>query len=316
MRKIDAHLHINFKSITASSFIKYLNSNNIEKCWLLTWEELQPAIPSLYRNIPFTNFFDLYNRYPERIVPFYAPDPASRNIRERLSNYIAKGLKGCGELKVSYKWDNDIIAEYLDVLSDFKMPLIFHMEAPKYYYIPGRNYADRAFALIMNGAFNGITGYYLRKLAGRITPINRHIQKKSVYFPGYLFDFAALEKRISEYPQIKFIGHGPHFWNNISAGVSGKYFYQKGSYKDFGIIDLMLEKYDNFYCDISGRGGYNALRRDRRRTGEFLKKHSNKILFGTDNFDQSKLENVILAAGLNNRELERIFFRNAEEILN
>jgi len=307
---------MNFKNLSPSSVIKYLDKNNIEKCWLLTWEENNPALPSLYRNLPPSDVFELYHRFPERIVPFYAPDPSSEDIPGTFTSYIKKGLKGCGELKVTMNWDDDTITAYLNQLSNFRLPLLFHMEAPKTYYIPHRkHYADRAFALLMNGAFNGVTGYYIRKLALKNSLLERFIKRKSVWFPGYLSDFALLEKRLGEYPSVNFIAHGPHFWNSISADASGKYFYRKGGYEHFGIADHLLERYANFFCDISGRGAYIALKRDKKQTKIFLGKHAGKILFGTDNFNQRRIEELILSSGLTSAMQEKIFHGNAENIL-
>lgn len=312
MQKIDAHMHINFRSIDHSSIIRHLDKNHIDKCWLHTWEEADPAIPSFYSSFPPDEVFSVFEKYPDRIVPFYAPDPASGKIRQKLEFYISRGLKGCGELKVSTDWDNGMIKEYLDIVTEFKLPLLFHMETPKLYYIPERSsYADRAFALLVNGAFNGITGFYIRKIASWNEKAKSILDAKSILFPGYLYNFSMLEKRLSEYPDTIFIGHGPGFWNNISAVQSDKYFYQTGRYDEFGIIDRLLENYGNLYCDISGRGAFTALRRDKKQTARFLKKHSSRVLFGTDNTDTESLERIIVTAGLSKSELESIFHANA-----
>lgn len=315
MRKIDAHLHVNFRDIDHSSLIRYLDKASIDKCWLHTWEEVNPAIPDLYKGFPPEEVFLAFDKYPGRIIPFYAPDPSSGNIRQKLEKYIARGLRGCGELKVSLSWGEIIVKEYLDILQVLKLPLMFHMESPRLVYNADRgSLADRAFALLANGAFNGVTGYYIRKLSGFIRPVKNFLDKKSVLFPGYLCDFSLLERRLAEYPGIVFIAHGPGFWNNISAIQSDKYFYQKGKNYSFGIIDSILENYPNLYCDISGKGAFIALTRNRRQSAHFLKKHSAKILFGTDNTDSHRLESVIFSAGLTRPEMENIFYNNALKI--
>jgi predicted TIM-barrel fold metal-dependent hydrolase len=315
MRKTDAHMHINFRSIDHSSIIKHLDRNRIDKCWLHTWEESYPAIPSFYSSFPPDEVFAVFEKYPQRIVPFYAPDPASGNIREKFDSYMQRGLKGCGELKVSMDWDSPLIKEYLDIVTELKLPLLFHMEPPKSYYIPERgSVADRVFALLVNGAFNGTTGYYIRKIAQRNMRVKSFLNAKSILFPGYLFNFSMLEKRIAEYPDTIFIGHGPGFWNNISAVQSDKYFYQKGKYDDFGIIDRLLDNYGNLYCDISGRGALTALRCDKTQTSRFLKKHYSRVLFGTDNIDTESLERIVVKSGLSKSEIERIFHANAMHI--
>ena len=166
MKKIDAHLHVNLGSMDAESLVTYLDRHQIEKCWLHTWEEVNPPVPSIYQPLSIDEAFTVYRNFPDRIVLFYAPDPGSKIFRENLLHYMKAGLKGCGELKISAQWKDRIIEEYLMFISSHRLPLLFHMEAPKTYYIADRrNPADRAFGLLMNGLFNGVSGYYMRKIA-------------------------------------------------------------------------------------------------------------------------------------------------------
>jgi hypothetical protein len=315
MRKIDAHFHVNFSNFNADQIVKYLNQNNIEKCWLLTWEELDAPIPSIYQHLSVEDLFEAYNKYPDRIIPFYAPDPKSTTISTDIERYIKAGLKGCGELKVTYRWEEEIIEKYLTTISGYNLPLLFHMESPRMHYVQKRkNNFEHIFSHLMNGAFNGVSGYYLLKFAQKTSVFKKHIKTHSEFFPGYLYDFEFLEKRLIQFPNLIFIGHGPHFWNNISNDLSLKYMHQKGKIKDFGIIDQLLEKYNNFYCDISGKSGYNALKRDIKQTNIFLEKHDSKILFGTDNTDYH-LEQFLLSLKLSPEKLRRIFYDNANTII-
>jgi predicted TIM-barrel fold metal-dependent hydrolase len=315
MKKIDAHFHVNFSNFDAGHIIQYLNQNNIEKCWLLTWEELDTPIPSIYQHLSVEDLFEAYNQYPDRIIPFYAPDPKSAAITAEIERYLKAGLKGCGELKVTHLWKEEIIEEYLKKISNYSLPVVFHMEAPRMHYVQKeKNQFEHLLSHLMNGAFNGVSGYYLQTLAEKTSILKNHLRTHSEFFPGYLFDFEFLEKRLIQFPNLIFIGHGPHFWNNISTELSLKYVHQKGKIKEFGIIDQLLEKYSNLYCDISGRSGYNALKRDIIQSRVFLEKHADKILFGTDNTNYH-LEQFLLSFKLPQEKLKRIFYENANTIV-
>lgn len=316
MKKIDAHIHINFNGLNAGNIIHYLDGNGIDKCWLHTWEEMNPPVPSLYRHIRAEDVMEAYNRYPERIVPFYAPDPGSTTWKTDLEYFVNLGLKGCGELKIALKWEDQLLADYLKVVTSHNLPLLFHMEAPGLYYMPDRrSLVEKGLKYLMNGAFNGTAAYYINIITKKTSLFAGRLSRNSHKVPGYLYDFGFLEKRIVQFPNVIFIGHGPHFWNNIAADISLRYRYQRGPVKDFGIIDLLLEQYDNFYCDISGRSGYYALHRDAGQTKRFLEKHANKILYGTDNIKEGKMEKLLLSFGLSRETLYQIFYDNANRII-
>jgi len=104
-----------------------------------------------------------------------------------------------------------------------------------------------------------------------------HINRDGVGFPG-------LERMLQEYPETIFIGHGPHFWAEISADVSAENLsgYPKGPVVPTGTIDRLLSEYPNLYADLSAGSGNNALTRDPDFARDFLERHQAKLLFGTD----------------------------------
>ena len=315
MLRLNAHFHVDFYGFSTESIIDYMNKNRFEQCWLLTWEEKNPPIPSIYEHLPVEKLMEAYSKYPDRIVPFYAPDPGTPGIKNKMEQLISLGLKGCGELKVTYMWEDTEIEQYLKTVTELNIPLLFHMEDSREHYIKkNESLPEKLLDNLMNGALNGLPGYYLKKATRHFPSSTRIISKNLQHFPGYLYDFAYLEKRIKQFPSLNFIGHGPHFWNNISKSMSDKYIHQRGKIKDFGIIDRLLEENENFYCDISGKSGYNALTRDRLMARIFLEKHSDKILFGTDNtgydFD-ALLDSFKLTA----EKLEKIYYLNAKRII-
>jgi len=315
MKKIDAHLHINLNGLYPHNIIEYLDTNDIETCWLLTWEEENPQKAKNYKHLSVDSVLDIYQKYPGRIVPFYAPAPAknAKFLHTRFTRFIRQGIRGCGELKSSHLWQDDIIDTYLNVLRDFDMPLLFHMEAPRFFIPPKKkmqNGLEKMYVKTIKNLFNFLPSSVLNRYSSFFS---KYLKK--TFFKGYLYDFMGLEKMLLKYPKQIFIAHGPHFWNNFSTNVFTKNRYSSGKVKEFGIIDRLLEEYPNLYCDISGGSGFNALSRDLKASEIFLNKHHSKILFGTDNYYGNKHENLIKSFKLSKEKLEHIFYENAIGIL-
>lgn len=91
-----------------------------------------------------------------------------------------------------------------------------------------------------------------------------------------------LEKCLQQYPDMYFIGHGPRWWNAISADDDGSCGYPKGPISEGGAADRLLQDYPNMYADISAGSGYNAMTRDAEFTRGFVERNWSKILFATD----------------------------------
>ena len=315
MSMIDSHMHLGLAGYDLQSILENMDRQGIDVTWLLTWEENNPPVKELHIGLPPEPALEAYNRYPDRFVPFYAPDPSSPDLRRVFKNYREQGIRGCGELKVSLRWEDPLIETYLEIVREYHFPLIFHMENPRYHYIlPGEGFFSWLLERLLNDKFNGVSSYYLTRLADSTGILRKKIRSSRVAFPGILFDFAFLEKRVSGFPKVKFIGHGPDFWNHISTEQHPKYIHQKGPINQFGIIDRLLESYPNFYCDISGLSGFNALNRDHAMARKFLLKHAGKILFGTDN-TRLPLLDLLRSMKLGKENMARILSGNASRVL-
>lgn len=117
----------------------------------------------------------------------------------------------------------------------------------------------------------------LYKLCGELQfPVLIHMD--NTYNP----DIKALEHVLEEIQDTIFILHGPGWWKHISAKVDEQEVYPRGKVIPGGLVERLLEKYDNLYADISAYSGYNALERDPGYAKEFLERFADKILFGTD----------------------------------
>ncbi len=105
-----------------------------------------------------------------------------------------------------------------------------------------------------------------------------HTPTEGVFNTGFQ-NFAAVLKA---YPKTRFIGHADAFWANISAGYANDVAYPTGPIKPGGITGRLLSDYPNLFGDLSAMSGNTALFRDPPFTKEFLKRHRDKLMFGSD----------------------------------
>lgn len=105
-----------------------------------------------------------------------------------------------------------------------------------------------------------------------------HTPTEGVFSTG----FKNFEAMLKAYPKTRFIGHADAFWANVSADYANDVAYPSGPIKRGGITDKLLSDYPNLYGDLSANSGNNALSRDPEFTAGFLKRHVDKLIFGSD----------------------------------
>jgi len=105
-----------------------------------------------------------------------------------------------------------------------------------------------------------------------------HTPTEGVFATG----FKNFEAMLKAYPKTTFIGHADAFWANISADYANQEAYPAGKIKPGGVTDKLLSGYPNLYGDLSANSGNNALSRDPEFTPGFLKRHMDKLIFGSD----------------------------------
>lgn len=93
-----------------------------------------------------------------------------------------------------------------------------------------------------------------------------------------------LERLLEAVPNAKLIGHGPGWWASISGAATQQDLggYPKGDVAPGGALDRLLGMYPNLFADLSAGSGHNAIRRDLEFGTEFLIRHADQIMFGTD----------------------------------
>jgi predicted TIM-barrel fold metal-dependent hydrolase len=116
-------------------------------------------------------------------------------------------------------------------------------------------------------------------------PILIHFQEVD-HFPGegtWSTGFAkTFEAVLKAYPGTTFIGHADAFWDNVSADFHNEAAYPTGRITPGGVTDRWLGDYPNLFGDMSANSGNNAMSRDPEFTGDFLKRHRDKLVFGSD----------------------------------
>ena len=89
-------------------------------------------------------------------------------------------------------------------------------------------------------------------------------------------------KILAEFKKTTFIGHADAFWAHISADGTKGVPYPTGPVKRGGLSDKMLSDYPNLVADLSANSCRNALARDPQFSADFLSRHQDKLLFGSD----------------------------------
>ena len=99
----------------------------------------------------------------------------------------------------------------------------------------------------------------------------------------YNYGFERFHLMLEKYPRTVFIGHAQTWWANIDKNHRDQsILYPKGPVTPGGLTDRYLSDYPNIYGDLSAGSGLNALTRDEDFTRAFLKRHQDKLLYGSD----------------------------------
>ncbi len=110
-------------------------------------------------------------------------------------------------------------------------------------------------------------------------PVLMHWQVKM-----YNYGFERFHRMLEKYPKTLFIAHAQTWWANIDKSYQDdpKNLYPKGKVTAGGLTDRYLTDYPNMYGDLSAGSGLNALQRDEEHAREFLRRHQNKLIYGSD----------------------------------
>lgn len=101
-----------------------------------------------------------------------------------------------------------------------------------------------------------------------------------------------LARTLARFPEVRMIGHGKGWWASIAGGVRQEDLhvgYPRGPVAAGGAIDALMDRFPNLYADVSSSGAH-ALLRDPDFGRRFVERRGDRLLFGTDYYDESQVE--------------------------
>lgn len=288
MYKIDAHNHPDFHSRNFERLIANMDEYGIAKTALLTWDapmdEAAPHNIDVISSplcedtvIPFERCLDYYEKAPDRFILGYAPDPRKPGAVRRMKAAVTTyGVQICGEIKLRMMYDSPDAIDLYRYCGEAGVPVILHF--------------DNAEAQLAESDY----------------------PRRHYWYGG---DIHTLERVLWLCPETNFLGHAPGFWCHISKDDLGyKTPYPTGPVIPGGRIEVLLDKYDNLYCDCSAGSCITQMNRDREYTKALILKHPDRFIFARDYFD-NRLSDFIDSLGLPEDVLEGFYHGNIERIL-
>jgi len=108
-------------------------------------------------------------------------------------------------------------------------------------------------------------------------------------YQRYNYGFERFHKMLGKYPSTKFIGHAQTWWAHIDKAYrdDASNLYPKGLVTPGGLTDRYLSDFPNMFGDLSAGSGLNALTRDEDHARDFLFRHQDKLLYGSDCNDET-----------------------------
>lgn len=248
-RYIDIHTHLGAfyhgRELTAELLVKFMDEHDVERACVLPL--ISPEAAPIVQ--PVSTALTAFKAFPDRIIPFCAVDPRAVTPPGERTGHVA-GVKGIIE----------ILKRYQDAgcrgLGEHKTGLPFDASQQMYLYE-----ACDAVGL----------------------PILFHLDDiRNPDTPG----LPRLSRVLKAFPKLPLIGHAAGFWASISGDVTPADF---GRYPEIpkpttpgGALDELMAKHANLYGDLSEPGGEKAIARDPKFGREFIIRHADQLLFGTD----------------------------------
>lgn len=115
-------------------------------------------------------------------------------------------------------------------------------------------------------------------------PVLIHFQEVSQAAAGgtYNAGIKRFAPVIKAHPRTRFILHADAFWANVSADYDAKDPYPTGPVVPGGVSDRILSDFENVEGDLASNSANNFLSRDSGFTRDFLKRHQDRLHFGSD----------------------------------
>jgi predicted TIM-barrel fold metal-dependent hydrolase len=102
-------------------------------------------------------------------------------------------------------------------------------------------------------------------------------------FQMYNYGFERFHRMLEKYSTVNFLGHAQTWWANIDRNNGEQsVMYPKGAVTPGGLTDRYLSDYPNMFGDLSAGSGLNALTRDEDFARDFIARHQDKLVYGSD----------------------------------
>jgi predicted TIM-barrel fold metal-dependent hydrolase len=150
-------------------------------------------------------------------------------------------------------------------------------------------------------------------------PVLLHFEHRT-----YNMGIENFHKVLARHPKANFIGHAQTWWGNIDKNHKQEVMYPKTKVTLGGITDRLLADYPNMFGDLSAGSGLNSLQRDEEHGREFLRRHQDKLLYGSDCSDRvgkgsqcsgSQQIETIRRLASDARIQRKIFYENAARVM-
>lgn len=278
---IDAHNHPDWHGHNADRFVANMDEFGIDRTWLLSWECPEDEFDPSYNHvvppvgspapIPFSRCLSYKERFPDRFILGYAPDPRRPDAIDRLHAAIEiYGVRVYGEMKLRMMYDNPDALRMYRFCGEKGLPVTVHI--------------DYEF------------------------PRNVKYPRPSYWYGGGI---EAFERAVRACPGTVFLGHAPGFWAHISGDDKyDKEAYPTGKVQPGGKLIEMLHAFPNLWCDLSAGSARTALSRDPDFAREFLTEFQDRVLYARDYFDNAHQE-FLNGLGLPPNVLGKIYSGNA-----
>jgi predicted TIM-barrel fold metal-dependent hydrolase len=259
---IDSHQHVLWHGRNDADLIADMDEHGIDLAWLITWEipsyeeplgtyhrALNPAqvrADGTHRGITLEDVLKTAERYPDRFIIGYCPDPMTPRAPELFeAAYHMHRVRLCSEWKFRMLIDDPRCIELFRRAGELECPVVLHLDVP---YLA-----------------NAETG-------------------EPVYQPNwYGGTVENLERALRACPETDFVGHAPGFWREISADADeAPENYPTGPVKEGGRLYRLFDENPNLYADLSAGSGLRALQRDPEHARGFLERYADRLLFGRD----------------------------------
>ncbi|MFO7900848.1 MAG: amidohydrolase family protein [Planctomycetota bacterium] len=128
---IDCHTHVNWQDHSADDAVRHMDELGVDRAWVLSWESQDAALgPGPYQYLSPEDCIQAHERHPDRLIPFCGVDPRREHAERTLREFVDRGCRGYGEIKVRLMLDHwDLIRMY-EVCGELGLPVLVHIDVP------------------------------------------------------------------------------------------------------------------------------------------------------------------------------------------